>query len=69
LLLEVMRGNQNLFVRKDEIEAAWKWCDQLIAGWKNPVMRPSRMRPGPGADELDCTDHAGREVVVWRYLI
>ncbi|MFS9668950.1 hypothetical protein Q6291_29530, partial [Klebsiella pneumoniae] len=34
LLLEVMRGNQNLFVRKDEIEAAWKWCDQLIAGWK-----------------------------------
>jgi glucose-6-phosphate 1-dehydrogenase len=48
LLLEVMRGNQNLFVRKDEIEAAWKWCDQLIAGWKNPAMRPSRMRPGPG---------------------
>ena len=34
LLLEVMRGNQNLFVRKDEIEHAWKWCDQLIAGWK-----------------------------------
>ncbi|OLS59151.1 glucose-6-phosphate dehydrogenase [Pseudomonas putida] len=34
LLLEVMRGNQNLFVRKDEIEYAWKWCDQLIAGWK-----------------------------------
>ncbi|WP_339524163.1 glucose-6-phosphate dehydrogenase [Pseudomonas sp. EA_35y_Pfl2_R111] len=34
LLLEVMRGNQNLFVRKDEIEHAWQWCDQLIAGWK-----------------------------------
>ena len=34
LLLEVMRGNQNLFVRKDEIEYAWQWCDQLIAGWK-----------------------------------
>lgn len=34
LLLEVMRGNQNLFVRKDEIECAWQWCDQLIAGWK-----------------------------------
>ncbi|UTW07562.1 glucose-6-phosphate dehydrogenase [Pseudomonas benzenivorans] len=34
LLLEVMRGNQNLFVRKDEIEHAWEWCDQLIAGWK-----------------------------------
>ncbi|WPC06850.1 glucose-6-phosphate dehydrogenase [Pseudomonas benzenivorans] len=34
LLLEVMRGNQNLFVRKDEIEYAWQWCDQLIAGWQ-----------------------------------
>ncbi len=34
LLLEVMRGNQNLFVRKDEIEHAWTWCDQLIAGWQ-----------------------------------
>ena len=33
LLLEVMQGNQNLFVRKDEIEYAWKWCDQLIDGW------------------------------------
>ncbi|MDL5597141.1 glucose-6-phosphate dehydrogenase [Bacillus subtilis] len=34
LLLEVMQGNQNLFVRKDEIEYAWQWCDQLIEGWK-----------------------------------
>lgn len=31
LLLEVMQGNQNLFVRKDEVEYAWRWCDQLIA--------------------------------------
>ena len=33
LLLEVMQGNQNLFVRRDEIEYAWQWCDQLIDGW------------------------------------
>ncbi|TWH65002.1 glucose-6-phosphate 1-dehydrogenase [Azomonas agilis] len=31
LLLEVMQGNQNLFVRKDEVEYAWRWCDQLMA--------------------------------------
>lgn len=33
LLLELIQGNQNLFVRKDEIEYAWRWCDQLIDGW------------------------------------
>ncbi|WP_422417340.1 glucose-6-phosphate dehydrogenase [Pseudomonas sp. GZD-222] len=46
LLLEVMRGNQNLFVRKDEIEYAWKWCDQLIAGWKNSGDAPKPYAAG-----------------------
>ncbi|WP_409525397.1 glucose-6-phosphate dehydrogenase [Nitrincola sp. MINF-07-Sa-05] len=34
LLLEVMQGNQYLFVRRDEIEHAWKWCDQLLNQWQ-----------------------------------
>ena len=46
LLLEVMRGNQNLFVRKDEIEAAWTWCDQLIAGWKKSGDAPKPYAAG-----------------------
>ncbi|WP_278929637.1 glucose-6-phosphate dehydrogenase [Pseudomonas qingdaonensis] len=46
LLLEVMRGNQNLFVRKDEIEYAWKWCDQLIAGWKHAGDAPKPYAAG-----------------------
>ncbi|MCU1721732.1 MULTISPECIES: glucose-6-phosphate dehydrogenase [unclassified Pseudomonas] len=46
LLLEVMRGNQNLFVRKDEIEYAWKWCDQLIAGWKQSGDAPKPYAAG-----------------------
>ena len=46
LLLEVMHGNQNLFVRKDEIEAAWKWCDQLIAGWKKSGDAPKPYAAG-----------------------
>ena len=35
LLLEVMMGNQALFVRRDEVEQAWKWVDSIIAAWKN----------------------------------
>ncbi|MFC6673865.1 glucose-6-phosphate dehydrogenase [Marinobacterium aestuariivivens] len=34
LLLEVIQGNQYLFVRRDEIEHAWTWCDQILANWK-----------------------------------
>ncbi|MEH6648901.1 MAG: glucose-6-phosphate dehydrogenase [Motiliproteus sp.] len=33
LLLEAMRGNQSLFVRRDEVEASWTWCDALIDAW------------------------------------
>ncbi len=33
LLLEAMRGNQALFVRRDEIEASWAWCDELVQAW------------------------------------
>lgn len=33
LLLEAMRGNQSLFVRRDEVEASWAWCDALINAW------------------------------------
>jgi len=30
LLLEVIQGNQYLFVRKDEVLHAWQWCDQVL---------------------------------------
>jgi len=33
LLLESMVGDQSLFVRRDEIEASWTWCDELINAW------------------------------------
>jgi glucose-6-phosphate 1-dehydrogenase len=34
MLLDVLRNNGALFVRRDEIEASWQWIDGLIAGWK-----------------------------------
>ncbi|BAO00569.1 Zwf protein [Candidatus Pantoea carbekii] len=33
LLLENMRGIQALFVRRDEVEAAWSWVDSIINAW------------------------------------
>ncbi len=34
LLMEVLRGNPALFMRRDEVEAAWRWIDTIIAGWE-----------------------------------
>jgi glucose-6-phosphate 1-dehydrogenase len=34
LLLEAMLGNQYLFVRRDEVEQAWKWVDGIIDAWR-----------------------------------
>lgn len=33
LLLDVIRGNQTLFMRRDEVEAAWKWIDPIFEAW------------------------------------
>ncbi|AKC60014.1 Glucose-6-phosphate 1-dehydrogenase [Blochmannia endosymbiont of Polyrhachis (Hedomyrma) turneri] len=33
LLLEAMNGIQTLFVRRDEVECAWKWVDSIIQSW------------------------------------
>jgi glucose-6-phosphate 1-dehydrogenase len=34
LLIEVIRGNPSLFMRRDEVEFAWGWIDEIIAGWE-----------------------------------
>ncbi|WP_342075866.1 glucose-6-phosphate dehydrogenase [Yoonia sp. SS1-5] len=34
LIMDVIRGNQTLFMRGDEVEAAWRWTDPLIEGWE-----------------------------------
>ena len=34
LLMDVIRGNQTLFMRRDEVEAAWQWIDPIRAAWQ-----------------------------------
>ena len=34
LFLEVINGDQWLFVSRDEIEASWQWCDSLLTAWR-----------------------------------
>lgn len=34
LLMDVVRGNLSLFMRRDEVDAAWAWADELLAAWE-----------------------------------
>jgi glucose-6-phosphate 1-dehydrogenase len=34
MLLDVLRNNSALFVRRDEVQAAWQWIDGIIEGWR-----------------------------------
>ncbi|HLV77236.1 MAG TPA: glucose-6-phosphate dehydrogenase [Marinobacter sp.] len=46
LLWEVMRGSQHLFVRRDEVEHAWRWVDQIIRNWQDSGEPPKRYAAG-----------------------
>ena len=51
LIMDVIRGNQTLFMRSDEVEAAWAWTDPVIAAWAEGGMRPLSYAPGSGGPE------------------
>jgi glucose-6-phosphate 1-dehydrogenase len=34
LLTDTIRSNQTLFMRRDEVEAAWHWVDPILKGWE-----------------------------------
>ncbi|HHD77382.1 MAG TPA: glucose-6-phosphate dehydrogenase, partial [Campylobacteraceae bacterium] len=52
LLLDVIRANPTLFMRLDEVEAAWKWADLILEGWAEnivPMKSYSAGSDGPSA--------------------
>ena len=46
LMLEVLNGNQSLFVSRDEVEAAWIWADSIIEAWKTTNETPKSYAAG-----------------------
>lgn len=52
LLMDVVRGNLSLFMRGDEVEAAWKWVDEIIKSWAESGQRLELYQAGQdGPDE------------------
>jgi glucose-6-phosphate 1-dehydrogenase len=46
LLMDVIRGNQTLFMRRDEVEAAWTWVDPILQAWTASADRPKPYTSG-----------------------
>ncbi len=65
LIMDVIRGNQTLFMRGDEVEAAWAWADPIIAGWEEGGEAPQPYDSGSAGpdDSLLLIHRDGRR---WR---
>jgi glucose-6-phosphate 1-dehydrogenase len=44
LIMDAVRGNTTLFMRRDEVEAAWTWCEPIIEAWADSA-EPPRLYP------------------------
>ena len=46
LLLDVIRGNPTLFMRRDEVAAAWAWIDPIREAWEHYQYSPKSYTAG-----------------------
>ena len=64
LLLDLIEGDQTLFVRRDEVEAQWTWIDDIRAKWAQHGITPKPYTAGSWgpAAAVALTERAG---VTW----
>jgi glucose-6-phosphate 1-dehydrogenase len=67
LVMDVIRGDQTLFMRGDEVEAAWAWIDPVIADWeaRGDSPRPYDIGSSGPEDALMLMHRDGRR---WREI-
>lgn len=67
LIMDVIRGNQTLFMRGDEVEAAWEWADPILDAWDDSGSRPLPYDPG-SAGPIDSYKLTGGDGHLWREI-
>ncbi len=67
LIMDVIRGDQTLFMRDDEVEAAWRWTDRVIEDWSRAGRRPVVYESGSVGPE-DSLGLLYKEQRKWRGL-
>jgi len=46
IILDLLRGSQTLFLRHDELLAAWSWIDPILEAWQNSDKAPAAYQAG-----------------------
>ena len=46
LLMDTVKGNLTLFMRRDELDAAWRWIDPISRGWQQYDERAQDLHRG-----------------------
>jgi glucose-6-phosphate 1-dehydrogenase len=46
LLMDTVRGNATLFMRRDEVEAAWSWVEPILDAWAESGEKPKPYSSG-----------------------
>ena len=66
LLMDVVRGNPTLFMRTDEVEAAWIWTEYLLKGWEEARSKPKLYPSGSWGPE-DAYALIARDGRAWHH--
>jgi RpiR family carbohydrate utilization transcriptional regulator len=66
LLLDVLRGQLTLFMRGDELEAAWEWVEPILDHWEQDDTCRCPTPPAPGARPRLRPDRPRRPAVARR---
>ncbi|NOX73505.1 MAG: glucose-6-phosphate dehydrogenase [Alphaproteobacteria bacterium] len=67
LIMDVIRGDQTLFMRGDEVEAAWDWIDPIEQDWAESSAKPAPYDPG-GSGPEDALMLMHRDARRWREI-
>jgi glucose-6-phosphate 1-dehydrogenase len=65
LLMDVVRGRLALFVRRDELEAAWTWIEPILAGWQAQGDAPKPYTAGTWGPAASSA-LIGRDAITWQ---
>jgi glucose-6-phosphate 1-dehydrogenase len=65
LLLDVLRGQLTLFMRSDELEAAWEWVEPILKSWEQEENDPIPYASGTWGPAASSA-LIGRDGLQWR---